>query len=1007
MQCSEALLVVMTMSSLSFVTGHGSKGFQHQNSREADSEVLDYMIAVLELIPNEFIDDEFRMRVLMNQDHLTVDMVLQHSAHMLTPEYEDQETEETTDDDTLGNDDTYIIPHWDWRCLCQQPAICFDPNVIPLVLHRPHQLPWCWVSLSLNHSSRVWDLVAAHPDMNWNWMLLSNRADVTWEFVLETHANRSYRWNWFLLSERADLSWSFVEAHVDDLPWDWTSLSNRVGKTDSPYNPSYSFFMKRLHWPWVWNTISRILPWNLIVPMNDEDGDDDAMSSPPISHSLLNWYILSGRKDLSWEDTVRCHPDLPWDWLLLSSRWDIPWCKMPEIAGLPWNWVAISSTVPWTVAVKHPYLPWDWQGVLSTRRDIPWTFVFDHRDDIPWNWKEGLSHRSDLTWSIISSAPDHPWNWHHLICRSDLSIEAASWLWPLMGSRWPMDDIVAIARDMPFYSLHFLPALFSTSFRNSLEFQKRDVLETLDAISCPRPHDVETHSIAQIIMPWDFILSKPHRWWNWQFMSQFTSLPTSVMCRLLEMDRYACNNDDDSVEDRDAFSFKGVEWDWTMCSMHVDWKVIEHMMGRQISSFDARIYGGKNSTKDRILPWDWSILSTRLDLPMHLLASHVMDWPWEWTSISARNDVPMYILLIYLAHEQEEKGPSSSSSSSPSFSSHIDFDVMSCRGELTWFIVTMLPHAAWNIHEVCNRLGLPPPDRGDLEFRFKNATSLARFWKHESTRASWLTIAKHPLDLPWDWSYLSSSPHLGWDVVESHAHDWPWDWSVLSNRLDVPCHLIKSHAHDWHWDWDRLSVNHTVISQSMVSDNPEFPWDWWTLLKVNSGGLSVLWDAFMKMREEGGRRWTSSMMMKNKIHNKNKTRVGRRSRRSRRKTMGVSVRRGGDDSIDDDDMFRVHRFDASIAALPSSSPSARGDDSFVPNFMHRYYLLPRLIPLVILRDISERHVRRNECAKIIQRHWRLAISTPSYLACQRRLLHYEIEEMADEGLLLSDGEVGR
>ena len=63
--------------------------------------------------------------------------------------------------------------------------------------------------------------------------------------------------------------------------------------------------------------------------------------------------------------------------------------------------------------LKHPELPWDW-AVLSMKKDITMTHVMNN-GDIPWSWVDlSCNPYLVITMADVLNNPEKPWDWKYM-----------------------------------------------------------------------------------------------------------------------------------------------------------------------------------------------------------------------------------------------------------------------------------------------------------------------------------------------------------------------------------------------------------------------------------------------------------------------------------------------------------------------------------------------------------------------------------------------------------------
>lgn len=94
------------------------------------------------------------------------------------------------------------------------------------------------------HKCITWDVIQAHPEIEWNWIDVCTNPNITWEIV---QANPDKPWNWIALSSNKNITWSIVSANIDK-PWCWAYISDKedISWTDVLRNLDKPFFLHNI-----------------------------------------------------------------------------------------------------------------------------------------------------------------------------------------------------------------------------------------------------------------------------------------------------------------------------------------------------------------------------------------------------------------------------------------------------------------------------------------------------------------------------------------------------------------------------------------------------------------------------------------------------------------------------------------------------------------------------------------------------------------------------------------
>ncbi len=109
--------------------------------------------------------------------------------------------------------------HWDWKSISR-----WNPYITRNIIDENQDMPWDYNELSCSRHLSCPDLeylINKYPSKNWCWRNVSIK--VSWEFV---KSHLELEWDWLVLSDRKEVaSWKNVEETIDKT-WDWNILSN-------------------------------------------------------------------------------------------------------------------------------------------------------------------------------------------------------------------------------------------------------------------------------------------------------------------------------------------------------------------------------------------------------------------------------------------------------------------------------------------------------------------------------------------------------------------------------------------------------------------------------------------------------------------------------------------------------------------------------------------------------------------------------------------------------------
>lgn len=157
------------------------------------------------------------------------------------------------------------------------------------ILEHP-EIPWDWNILSFHHLTTtdfIEEIISTRTIIQFNWTLMSQNPNITFSFVL-TYLDKP--WNWMKLSSHSNIRMKDIE-EFPELPWDYKGISFNK-------NLTREFFEKHLHENWNWMAISEkeFLTFQFIE-----------------EHSYLPW---------CWK-TILSNPNISWE--MIISKKNIPW----------------------------------------------------------------------------------------------------------------------------------------------------------------------------------------------------------------------------------------------------------------------------------------------------------------------------------------------------------------------------------------------------------------------------------------------------------------------------------------------------------------------------------------------------------------------------------------------------------------------------------------------------------------------------------------------------------
>ena len=197
---------------------------------------------------------------------------------------------------------------------------------------------WIWSSLSVNPNIDI-SFIEKHIDKNWSWRVLREHPCITKEFV-EKHMDKPWDWK-YLCKTVKDIQC------IPDAPIHWGGLS---------CNPfiSISYIKDNKDKPWDWDSLSGFYHCpNRLQSRWQERYDsthrqdfmaDMTMSGKRSKHPLIGFTWTTGiggvRRSMDIQDKLD-HPDLPWNWNVLTFYMNID--QVVQFKDKPLNWGYLSN----------------------------------------------------------------------------------------------------------------------------------------------------------------------------------------------------------------------------------------------------------------------------------------------------------------------------------------------------------------------------------------------------------------------------------------------------------------------------------------------------------------------------------------------------------------------------------------------------------------------------------------------------------------------------------------
>ena len=155
----------------------------------------------------------------------------------------------------------------------------------------------------------------------------------------------------------------------------------------------------------------------------NESWDRQALSQN--SGISLDTVIALNVNDTDWDWTelsrnvpiqdIKSHPEYPWDWSAVSSRWNVDIDMIVQNGNKNWNWTVLCAMGCWDLTLgdvlANPSLPWDYD-MLTAR--LPADQLFGDQI-ISWDWY-WLRYNMSVTFRHVIDHPEVAWDFSVLSC---------------------------------------------------------------------------------------------------------------------------------------------------------------------------------------------------------------------------------------------------------------------------------------------------------------------------------------------------------------------------------------------------------------------------------------------------------------------------------------------------------------------------------------------------------------------------------------------------------------
>ena len=322
------------------------------------------------------------------------------------------------------------------------------------------------------------------------------------ELLLEKYPNK--KWNWFLISQNPNISWDFILNHPEK-PWCWFNLAlnkittlkmiedqwNRLEQNEKKLRNNMD--------PYKWQLYPQISYWCGVVYNPNITLDLILRNAKRLSKA--DWNYVSYKFEITM-DILKKHPLKPWDWITLSSKSNITMEDIEStLSKFPWDFGGISRNPNLTIHMIRKFYKkkWSWNNI-SRNPGITMDMV-ENNYDLPWE-KHGLSSNPNLTIGYVKA---HPVSWRNWIRVFIGKHYVKYWNWQRISSNPGIkcQDVL----DNP-----LLPWSWNDLSRNpniSLEFVEQTITKPWNY------RELSKHPE----MIYKFVLKYPLKQWDWKILS--------------------------------------------------------------------------------------------------------------------------------------------------------------------------------------------------------------------------------------------------------------------------------------------------------------------------------------------------------------------------------------------------------------------------------------------------------------------------------------------------------
>jgi hypothetical protein len=233
-------------------------------------------------------------------------------------------------------------------------------------------------------------------------------------------ANPNLQWNWLILTARSDISPEFMMDHPS-LMWSAKTLTARAPLMTIALNPDFRWAGG------IWNATTLSLRPDLMHRFQEV-----VSSGAP-----LDWVALSGRGDISMDFILETHAQLPWEWHIVHRRDDYTPLMAYVHSDAPSDWEHLTHISMYEYIDGHSACPWDhdakverWQFMTDLPLGLLQHYVTHdlERTGFMENFDWGLFTHIRCTLPLMKDYPDFEWDMRTFVGSERLTTQdIATW----------------------------------------------------------------------------------------------------------------------------------------------------------------------------------------------------------------------------------------------------------------------------------------------------------------------------------------------------------------------------------------------------------------------------------------------------------------------------------------------------------------------------------------------------------------------------------------------------